>query len=62
MKTTTKIMVTHHEWGGISHNREEYFVERRLVETPPDLAETIKILMVELQSFKADNEILMREK
>jgi hypothetical protein len=54
-------MVTHHELGEISHNREEDFVERRVVETPPDLAETVRSLMEELQSFKEDNERLMRE-
>jgi hypothetical protein len=60
-ETTKKIMVTHHELGGSSHNREEYYVERRVVETPPDLAETVRSLMVKLQIFKADNERLMRE-
>jgi hypothetical protein len=54
-------MVTHHEWGGRSHNIEEDFVERIVVETPPDLAETVISLMEELQSFKQDNERLMRE-
>jgi hypothetical protein len=41
-------MVTHHELGESSHNREEEFDERRVVETPPDLAETIRILMAGL--------------
>jgi hypothetical protein len=54
-------MVTHHELGEISHNREEDYVERRVVETPPDLAETVRSLMEELQRFKVDNERLMRE-
>jgi hypothetical protein len=38
-------MVTHHELGDISHNREEESNERREVETPPDLAKTVRILM-----------------
>jgi hypothetical protein len=38
-------MVTHHELGEISHNREEESDERRVVETPPDLAETVRSLM-----------------
>jgi hypothetical protein len=41
-------MVTHHELGESSHNREEEFDERRVVETPPDLDETLKSLMEEL--------------
>jgi hypothetical protein len=49
-------MVTHHEFGERFHNREVYYVERRVVETPPDLAETVRTLMVELQSFKVENE------
>jgi hypothetical protein len=47
--------------GGRSHNIEEYFVERSVVETPPDLAEIVRSLMEELQRFKQDNERLMRE-
>jgi hypothetical protein len=35
--------------------------ERRVVETPPNLAETVRSLMEELQSFKADNERLIKE-
>jgi len=54
-------MVTHHEWGGSSHNREEDYVERRVVETPPYFAKNVRSLMEELQSFKEDNERLMRE-
>jgi len=38
-------MVTHQELGESSHNREEETEERRVVETPPNLAETIRILM-----------------
>jgi hypothetical protein len=38
-------MVTHHEMGEGSHNREEDFDERRVVETPPNLVETVRSLM-----------------
>ena len=55
-------MVMHHEMGDGSHNRDEDSDERRAVETPPDLAETVRSLMVELQSFKADNKRLIKEK
>jgi hypothetical protein len=41
-------MVTHHELGEISHNREEEYDERRAVENPPYLVETIRSLMAEL--------------
>jgi hypothetical protein len=54
-------MVTHHEVGDGSHNRDEESDERRAVETPPDLAETVRSLMAELQSCKADNERLIKE-
>jgi hypothetical protein len=54
-------MVTHHELGKISHNREEESDERRVVETPLDLVETIRILMEELHSCKADNERMIKE-
>jgi hypothetical protein len=54
-------MVTHHELGEISHNREEESDERRAVETPPDLAEIVRSLMAELQSCKDDNERLIKE-
>jgi hypothetical protein len=54
-------MVTHHEFGESSHNREEEFDERRAVKTPPDLAKTVRSLMAELQSCKADNERLIKE-
>ena len=54
-------MVMHHEVGDGSHNRDEESDERRAVETPPDLAETVRSLMVELQSCKADNERLIKE-
>jgi hypothetical protein len=55
-------MVTCHEVGDGSHNRHEEYDERRAVETPPDLAETIRSLRAELQSCKADNERLIKEK
>jgi hypothetical protein len=54
-------MVTHHEVGNGSNNRDEESNERRVVETPPDLAETLRSLMVKLQSCKADNERLIKE-
>ena len=54
-------MVTHHEVGEVSHNRDEDFDERRAVGTPPNLAETVRSIMVELQSCKADNERMMKE-
>jgi hypothetical protein len=43
-------MVTHHEVGDGSHNRDEEFDERRAIETPLDLVETVRRLMVELQN------------
>jgi hypothetical protein len=55
-------MVTHHEVGDGSHNRDKESDERRAVETPLDLDETIRSLMAELQSCKADNERLIKEK
>jgi hypothetical protein len=55
-------MVTYHEMGEGSHNREEESDERRVVETPPNLVETVRSLMAELQIFKVDNERLMKEK
>jgi hypothetical protein len=55
-------MVKCHEVGDVSHNRDEEFDERKAVETPPYLAETVRSLMAELQSCKADNERLIKEK
>ena len=52
----TQRMVTHQEMGEGSHNRDEDSDERRAIGTPPDLAEAVRSLMVELQSCKADNE------
>jgi hypothetical protein len=54
-------MVMHHEVGDGSQNRDEESNKRRVVETPPDLAKTVRSLMVELQSCKADNERLIKE-
>jgi hypothetical protein len=61
-KLHTHRMVTHHEVGDGSHNRDEESDERRVIETPPDLAETVRSLMVELQSYNAGNERLIKEK
>jgi hypothetical protein len=60
-KLQTYKMVTHHEVGDGSHNRDEEFDESRAVETAPDLAETLRSLMVKLQSCKANNERLIKE-
>jgi hypothetical protein len=57
----TQSMVTHQEVGEGSHNRDEESDERRAIGTPPDLAETVRSLMDELQSCKADNERMMKE-
>jgi hypothetical protein len=54
-------MVNHQEVGEGSHNRDKESDERRAIGTPPDLAETVKSLMVELQSCKDDNERMMKE-
>jgi hypothetical protein len=54
-------MVTRHEVGDGSQNIYKEYDERRAVETPPDLDETVRILMAELQSCKDDNEILKKE-
>jgi hypothetical protein len=54
-------MVTHQEVGEGSHNRDEESDERRAVGTPPDLVDTVRSLMVELQSCKAENERMMKE-
>jgi hypothetical protein len=44
-----------------SHNRDEESDERRAIGSPPNLAETVRSLMVELQRYKADNERMMKE-
>jgi hypothetical protein len=54
-------MVMRHEVGDGSHNRDEEFDERRAMETPPNLYETVRSLMAELQSCKADNKTLIKE-
>ena len=54
-------MVTHQEMGEGSHNRDEEFDKRRAIGTPPYLVETMRSLMVEFQSCKADNERMMKE-
>ena len=54
-------MVTRHEVGDGSHNRDKESDERRAVETLPDLAETLRSLMAELQSYKADKERMIKE-
>jgi flagellar biosynthesis/type III secretory pathway chaperone len=54
-------MVIGHELGQSSQNREEESNERRVVETPPYLAETVRILMEYLQSCKDDNERMIKE-
>jgi hypothetical protein len=55
-------MVTCHEVRDNSHNRDKEYDERRAVETPPDLAETVRILEAELQICKVDKRILIKEK
>ena len=54
-------MVTRHEVRDESHNRDKEYDERMAVETPPDLDETVRSLMDELQSCKASNDILINE-
>jgi hypothetical protein len=55
-------MVTCHEVGDVSHNRDEESDERRVVETPLNLVETVRRLIDKLRSCKADNERLIKEK
>jgi hypothetical protein len=57
----TQSMVTHQEVGEGSHNRDKDSDERREIGPPPDLAETVRSLMAELQSCKADNERMMKK-
>jgi hypothetical protein len=54
-------MVICYEVGDGSHNRDEESDERRTVETPSDLAETVRSLRAELQSCKDDNERLIKD-
>jgi hypothetical protein len=56
------MMVTRHEVGDGSHNRDKEYDERRVVETHPDLVETLRSLMAKLHSCKADNERLIKDK
>jgi hypothetical protein len=60
-KLSMRSMVTHHEVGEGSHNRDEEFDERRAAGIPPGLVETVRSLMVELQRYKAENERMMKE-
>jgi hypothetical protein len=60
-KLQTYRMVTHHEVGEGSHNRDEDSDERRAVGTPPDLAKNVRSLMVELHICKANNERMIKE-
>ena len=57
----TQSMVTHQEVGEGSHNIDEESDERRAVGTPTELAETVRSLMIELQSCKDNNERMMKE-
>jgi hypothetical protein len=54
-------METHHELGDGSHNRDKESDEWRAIGTPLDLAETVRSLMVELQSCKANNKRMIKE-
>jgi hypothetical protein len=54
-------MVTHHELGESSHNREEESDERRAEETPPYLDKNVRSLIAKLQSCKTNNERLIKE-
>jgi hypothetical protein len=54
-------MVTPQKMGEGSCNRDEDFDERRAMGTPPNLAETVRSLMVELKICKADNQRMMKE-
>ena len=57
----TERMVTHQEVGEGSHNRDEESNKRREIGTPLDLVETMRSLMVELQSYKADSKRMIKE-
>jgi hypothetical protein len=41
-------MVTCHEVGDVSHNRDEEYNERRVMESPLDMAEIVRSLRAEL--------------
>jgi hypothetical protein len=55
-------MVMQNEVGNGSQNRDKESDERRLVETPSNLAKTVRSQMVELQICKAENKRLIKEK
>jgi hypothetical protein len=61
-KLQTHRMETHPKVGDGSHNRDEESDERRVVGTPPDLAKTVRSLMVELQSCNSNIERMIKEK
>jgi hypothetical protein len=52
--------MVHHGMEETSCIRDEESDERRVIETPPDLVETVRSLKVELQSYQDDNEKLIR--
>jgi hypothetical protein len=54
-------MVMRQEVGDGPYIRDKESDERRAVETPSDLVETVRNLMVKLQSCKAENERLIKE-
>jgi hypothetical protein len=54
-------MVMHHEVGDGSHNRDGESDERRVLETPLDLDETVRSLMAELQSCTVDNKRFIKQ-
>jgi hypothetical protein len=56
------MMVTRDEVGDGSHNKDIESNETKAVETPLDMVKIVRSLMAELQSCKADNKILIKEK
>jgi hypothetical protein len=54
-------MVKPQDMGEVSRNRDEESDKIGAMGTPPNIAETVRSLMVELQSCKADNERMMKE-
>jgi hypothetical protein len=48
--------------GRSSHNKEEDYDERRVVETPLKLVENVRSLMAELQIFKENNDRIIKDK
>jgi len=55
-------MVTHPKCEESFHKKEEESNEMRVVETPPNLVENVRSLREKLQIFKADNDMLMKER